>query len=94
MSVQNLVKAINTLSNSIRNLGISFQMCTPPKVLHDSVALTVTNYKCSKCGCGLLLTGHTQDEIIYVCICCGKTHKARKNKVLGRFENYMHGDFE
>ena len=45
----------------------------------------LTRYTCNKCGGRLSIMGHNSSEIIYVCTGCGKIHKAKKGKVLGRF---------
>lgn len=45
----------------------------------------LTRYTCNKCGGRLSIMGHNSLEIIYVCTGCGKIHKAKKGKILGRF---------
>ena len=47
--------------------------------------LNVTNYDCT-CGAKLIITGHNNTEIYYECLDCGKRYKAKKNKLLGRFQ--------
>lgn len=45
----------------------------------------VTKYHCDRCNGTLIIVGHNSIEIIYECLGCGKIHKARKNRLLGRF---------
>lgn len=45
----------------------------------------LTRYCCSRCNGTLILKGHDGKSIFYQCVVCGKTHKAYKNNVLGRF---------
>ena len=45
----------------------------------------LTKYTCSRCNGRLSLEDHNKTTIFYRCLVCGKIHKARKNRVLGRF---------
>jgi len=45
-----------------------------------------TKYHCGICGCSLVIIGRSDEYIFYQCLGCNKIYKARKNKILGRFQ--------
>ena len=69
--------------NALEDIRLAFNKLTL-KLMDMFPEVTVTNYKCN-CGCNLVILEHTESEIIYVCINCDKIYKAKKNRVLGRF---------
>ena len=68
-----VTQAINTFAETLQKTTIKIN------------ELNVTDYNCT-CGCKLIITGHNNTEIFYECIDCGKSYKAKKNKLLGRFQ--------
>lgn len=75
-----LYEKFNEATKAMNNLAATFQK-TSIKINE----LNVTDYNCT-CGCKLIITGHNNTEIFYECINCGKSYKAKKNKLLGRFQ--------
>ena len=75
-----LYEKFNKVTQAMNNLAATFQK-TSIKINE----LNVTDYDCT-CGSKLIITGHNNTEIFYECLDCGKSYKAKKNKLLGRFQ--------
>lgn len=78
-----LVEAAQNLKKAFESFGHIIALTWNPLLRKEYIRLT--KYYCSSCGNVLGIYSHNNAEIIYKCVHCGKLHKAKKNRVLGRF---------
>ena len=88
--LNHLANAFKNVAYQLRNIGNTFAIVFAKGFNNSQTLIKIdvphlTKYHCTSCGCSLVVTGHDENFIFYLCLGCGKIHKARKNKVLGRF---------
>ena len=80
---EKLNKVIRTLGDTLSGFSNVFENVCHVKLPKN---MKWTNYKCTSCGCGLIIKEHDHNMIYYECAGCGKIHKAYKNNIYRGFK--------